>query len=91
MPAELQEGFRLIRQHTTTPIAVGEVFNSICDCQQLIQEQLIDYIRATVVHAGGITHLRRSPTWPSCTTCAPARTAPPICRRSAWRPRCTST
>ena len=59
VPAELQEGFRLIRQHTTTPIAVGEVFNSIHDCQQLIQEQLIDYIRSTVVHAGGITHLRR--------------------------------
>jgi mannonate dehydratase len=55
----LQEGFRLIRRHTTTPIAVGEVFNSIWDCQQLIQEQLIDYIRTTVVHAGGITHLRR--------------------------------
>jgi len=59
VPAELQEGFRLIRQHTTTPIAVGEVFNSIHDCQQLIQEQLIDYIRSTVVHAGGITHLRK--------------------------------
>jgi mannonate dehydratase len=59
VPAELQEGFRLIRQHTTTPIAVGEVFSSIYDCQELIQEQLIDYIRATVVHAGGITHLRR--------------------------------
>jgi mannonate dehydratase len=58
-PAELQEGFRLIRRHTTTPLAVGEVFNSIFDCQQLIQEQLIDYIRTTVVHAGGITHLRR--------------------------------
>lgn len=58
-PAELQAGFRLIRQHTTTPIAVGEVFNSIFDCQQLIQEQLIDYIRTTVVHAGGITHLRK--------------------------------
>ncbi len=57
--AELQEGFRLIRQHTTTPLAVGEVFSSIHDCQQLISEQLIDYIRATVVHAGGITHLRR--------------------------------
>ena len=28
VPAELQEGFRLIRQHTTTPIAVGEVFNT---------------------------------------------------------------
>ena len=58
-PAELQESFRIIRQHTTTPLAVGEVFNTIFDCQQLIEEQLIDYIRATVVHAGGITHLRK--------------------------------
>lgn len=58
-PAELQERFRLIRRHTTTPLAVGEVFNSIFDCQVLIQEQLIDFIRTTVVHAGGISHLRR--------------------------------
>lgn len=58
-PAENQEAFRLIRQHTTTPIAVGEIFNSIWDAKDLIQNQLIDYIRATVVHAGGITHLRR--------------------------------
>lgn len=58
-PAELQESFRLIRRHTTTPLAVGEVFNSIFDCQQLIQEQLIDYIRTTVVHAGGISQLRK--------------------------------
>jgi mannonate dehydratase len=58
-PAENQEAFRLIRQHTTTPLAVGEVFNSIFDCKQLIAEQWIDYIRAAVTHAGGITHLRR--------------------------------
>jgi mannonate dehydratase len=58
-PAENQEGFRLIRQHTTTPLAVGEVFNSIHDCRQLLQEQLVDYIRTTVVHAGGISHLRK--------------------------------
>jgi len=58
-PAENQDAFRLIRQHSTTPIAVGEVFNSIWDCKGLIEQQLIDYIRATVVHAGGITHLRR--------------------------------
>ncbi len=49
VPAELQEGFRLIRQHTTTPLAVGEVFATIFDCQKLIQEQLIDYIRTTVL------------------------------------------
>jgi mannonate dehydratase len=58
-PAELQASFRLIRQHTTTPLAVGEIFNSLYDCQQLIQEQLIDYIRSTVAHAGGISHLRK--------------------------------
>jgi mannonate dehydratase len=59
VPAENQESFRLIREHTTTPIAVGEVFNSIHDCRELIQNQLIDYIRTTVVHAGGITQMRR--------------------------------
>jgi mannonate dehydratase len=59
VPAEVQESYRIIRQHTTTPIAVGEVFNTIFDCQQLIEEHLIDYIRATVTHAGGITHLRK--------------------------------
>jgi mannonate dehydratase len=58
-PAENQESFRLIRQHTTTPLAVGEIFNTIWDCKTLIEEQLIDYIRTTVVRAGGITHLRR--------------------------------
>ncbi|PSJ38478.1 D-mannonate dehydratase ManD [Allosphingosinicella deserti] len=57
--ADNQDSFRLIRQHTTTRLAVGEIFNSVWDAKQLIQEQLIDYIRATVVHAGGITHLRR--------------------------------
>ncbi|HVZ29733.1 MAG TPA: D-mannonate dehydratase ManD [Asticcacaulis sp.] len=58
-PAENQEAFKLIRQHTVTPLAVGEIFNTIWDCKDLIQNQLIDYIRTTVVHAGGITHLRR--------------------------------
>jgi mannonate dehydratase len=59
VPAENQEAFKLIRQHTTTPLAVGEVFNSIHDCRELIQNQLIDYIRTTLVHTGGITHVRR--------------------------------
>jgi len=59
VPAELQSAYRVIRQHTTTPLAVGEVFNSLFDCEQLIREQLIDYIRTSVVHAGGISHLRK--------------------------------
>jgi mannonate dehydratase len=59
VPAENQAAFRTIRQHTTTPIAVGEVFNTIYDAQQLIEEELIDYIRMTVIHGGGISHMRK--------------------------------
>jgi mannonate dehydratase len=60
VPAELQEGFKLIRQHTTTPIATGEVFNSIWDANDLIRNQWIDYLRMTIVHGGGITHLKKA-------------------------------
>ena len=58
-PAENQASFELIRRHSLTPLAVGEVFNSIWDCKQLIEQQLIDYIRTTIVHGGGITAMRR--------------------------------
>ena len=58
-PAENQEAFRLIRQHTTTPLAVGEVFNTIFDFQTLIKEQLIDYVRAASTHFGGISPLKK--------------------------------
>ena len=51
---ELQEGFRLIRQHTTTPLAVGEVFDTIWDARLLITEQLIDYLRMSA--PGGRHH-----------------------------------
>ncbi|HWA74220.1 MAG TPA: D-mannonate dehydratase ManD [Polyangiaceae bacterium] len=54
---ELQEGLRLVRKHSTTPIAIGEVFNSIYDYTTLIGEQLIDFVRMPLVHGGGITHL----------------------------------
>jgi len=55
VPAEHQESFELIRKHTTTPLAVGEIFNTIFDCQKLITLELIDYIRMTVAHGGGLT------------------------------------
>ncbi|MCF7982361.1 MAG: D-galactonate dehydratase family protein [Pseudomonadales bacterium] len=86
-PAENQEAFRLIRQHTVTPLAVGEIFNTIWDCRNLIQEQLIDYIRTTVVHAGGITHLRRIADLASLyqvrTGCHGATDLSPICMGAA--------
>ncbi|MFK8030053.1 MAG: D-mannonate dehydratase ManD [Gammaproteobacteria bacterium] len=58
-PADDQKALRLIRQHSTIPIAIGEVFNSLWDCKQLIEEELIDFIRVAVTYAGGITHVRR--------------------------------
>ncbi|MCJ8157909.1 D-mannonate dehydratase ManD [Sphingomonas sp. LaA6.9] len=86
-PAENQANFRLIRQHTTSPLAVGEVFNAIWDCKELIEEQLIDYIRATVVHAGGITHLRRIASFADMhnvrTGCHGATDLSPVCMAAA--------
>ena len=58
-PAENQEALRLVRQHTTTPLAIGEIFNSVWDYQQIIREQLIDYVRSAVTHTGGISHLKK--------------------------------
>ena len=87
VPAENQESFKLIRHHTTTPIAVGEVFNSIHDCRELIQNQLIDYIRSTVVHAGGITQLKRIADFASLyhvkTGCHGATDLSPVCMGAA--------
>ncbi|MBD8517397.1 D-mannonate dehydratase ManD [Plantibacter sp. CFBP 8804] len=58
-PAENPEALRLVRQHTTTPLAIGEIFNTVWDYQQIIREQLIDYVRGAVTHTGGITHLKK--------------------------------
>ena len=56
---ELQDGYRIVRQHTTTPLAVGEVFNSFYDCDRMIRKGWIDYLRASVLHTGGISHLKK--------------------------------
>jgi mannonate dehydratase len=58
-PADDQDALKLLRQHSTVPIAIGEVFNSIWDCNKLIENELIDYIRVCVSLAGGITHVKR--------------------------------
>jgi mannonate dehydratase len=82
-PGELQDGLRLIREHTTTPIAIGEVFNTIYDCEALLRGQLIDYIRTAVVHAGGLSHLRKiahmAETYHVKTGCHGATDMSPVC------------
>ncbi|MFI5730991.1 D-mannonate dehydratase ManD [Kribbella sp. NPDC051587] len=58
-PAENQEGLRLVRSKTTTPLAIGEVFNTVFDFRTLVNEQLIDYVRAAVTHFGGVSPLKK--------------------------------
>ncbi len=58
-PAEDQSVLRIIRKHTTVPIAIGEVFNTVWHYKQMIEEDLIDFIRVSAVYGGGITHVRR--------------------------------
>jgi len=57
--AENQSNYELIRKHTTTPLAVGEIFNSIWDAKSLIETQSIDFLRSAATHSGGITAMRR--------------------------------
>lgn len=57
-PEDIQ-WFRLIRQQCTTPIAMGELFNSPHEWSPLISEKLIDYIRVHVSQAGGLTPCRK--------------------------------
>ena len=56
---EHRESFRLIRQHTTTPIAMGELFHTRWEALPLFTEQLIDFIRCDLGHIGGISEARK--------------------------------
>jgi mannonate dehydratase len=58
-PAENQALLRQVRAGTSIPLALGEVFTSPWDANVLITERLVDYLRACVTHAGGVTGLRK--------------------------------
>jgi mannonate dehydratase len=51
--------FRHIRNQCTTPIAMGELFNSPHEWTPLVHERLIDYIRVHLSQMGGVTPCRK--------------------------------
>jgi galactonate dehydratase len=47
--------YRVLRGQVKVPIAVGEQYGNRWDMNELIEQHLVDYIRATVPNTGGIT------------------------------------
>jgi len=56
---ENPEGYKIIREHTDTPLATGEKFNTLWDAKEMIQNQWIDYVRTALSHGGGLTPLKK--------------------------------
>jgi mannonate dehydratase len=52
---ENMKWFKTLRQATSVPIAMGELFNNINEFKEPMVEQLFDYIRIHVSQIGGIT------------------------------------
>ena len=59
LPPEENDHFRLLRQQTSTPIAMGELFNTQHEYVPLISERLIDFIRIHISQIGGLSPARK--------------------------------
>ncbi len=53
------QSLRLVRQKTNVPLATGEQFSHKWEMQPLIEEELVDFHRIDMVHAGGITEAKK--------------------------------
>ena len=58
-PPEENDHFRLLRQQTSTPLAMGELFNTQHEYVPLIKDRLIDFIRIHISQIGGLSPARK--------------------------------
>src|SRR6266571_2703708 len=59
LPPEENEHFRILRQQTSAPIAMGELFNTQHEYVPLIKDRLIDFIRIHISQIGGLSPARK--------------------------------
>jgi mannonate dehydratase len=59
LPPEANAYFKMLRQQTSTPIAMGELFNNPHEWVGLISEHLIDFIRVHISQVGGLSPARK--------------------------------
>ena len=59
LPPEENDHFKLLRQQTSIPIAMGELFNTQQEYVPLIANRLIDYIRIHMSQIGGLSIARK--------------------------------
>ncbi len=58
-PPEDNDHFRLLRNATTVPLAMGELFNTVHEYVPLIRDRLIDFIRIHISQIGGLSPARK--------------------------------
>src|SRR5262245_14886087 len=58
-PPEDNDHFRLLRQQSSIPIAMGELFNTQHEYLPLIKDRLIDFIRIHISQIGGLSPARK--------------------------------
>jgi len=58
-PPEENDHFRLLRQQCSTPLAMGELFNTQHEYAPLIANRLIDFIRIHISQIGGLSIARK--------------------------------
>jgi galactonate dehydratase len=61
--SENPEAFRLVRAKTKTRLATGEQLVGKWAFRELIPENLVDYLRVDMCHAGGITETKKIAGW----------------------------
>jgi mannonate dehydratase len=59
LPPEEKDHFRLIRQQSSIPLAMGELFNTQQEYVPLIAGRLIDFIRIHISQIGGLSMARK--------------------------------